>query len=464
MRHLILTLLVALSAAASPMVIGQAELDAWTPDEWLNQTIRFEVPLTVCDTYNWEKYGEIILSLDGRLYSDGNWKSGSSFASRATARLITLSDGSTAENPRPLPFLAWGRALRVGDRLLMLEGRLTKGEYGYELVPAEGPPVIETASRPPALSDHPELRVASFNLLNYFATLDKRGADSEFELARQQAKLLVAIEGLNPDLLAMIEVENDKGAAVNRLLDALNTYERSLGKKGDWTLVTRPGDLGDDAIRVDMAYRKGRLRQQGPSIASPDPIHSRPPLGATFSSIQDGEVFSVIVSHFKSKGCRGAEGVEADQGQGCWNAKRTRQARSLLLLADSLKAISQDPDLLLVGDFNACAGEDPALEIQRGGYVQLLDRLEDADRYSYVYKGEACALDHAYVSPELDLKVLRSGIWHINCDEPRLLDYNMERRDPLIYTEDPYRSSDHDPVWVDIRKAETSAPAGGATK
>ncbi len=463
MKHILLTLLVALTAFAESLVIGPAELEAWTPDEWLNKTVRFDVPLTVCDTYNWERYGEVILSLDGRLYSGGNWKSESSYANRATARLITLSDGSSAENPRPLPFLAWGRALRVGDRLLGLEGVLKQGEYGYELLPDDGLPVIEAASRPATLADHPELRVASFNLLNYFTTLDKRGADSEFELARQQAKLLVAIEGLNPDVLAMIEVENDKGAAVNRLLEALNSYERSLGKKGDWVLVTRPGNLGDDAIRVDMAYRTGRLRQQGASIASPDPVHSRPPLGASFSSIKDGEVFSVIVSHFKSKGCRGAEGAEADQGQGCWNAKRTRQAQSLLVLADSLRALSQDPDIMLVGDFNACAGEDPALEIQRGGYVQLLDRLDPADRYSYVYKGEACALDHAYVSPEFDLKILRSGIWHINCDEPRLLDYNMERRDPLIFQEDPYRSSDHDPVWVDIRKAEASAPAGGAT-
>jgi predicted extracellular nuclease len=42
--------------------------------------------------------------------------------------------------------------------------------------------------------------------------------------------------------------------------------------------------------------------------------------------------------------------------------------------------------------------------------------------------------------------------WHINADEPRLLDYNLENgRDPNLFDgATPYRASDHDPVVVGI--------------
>ena len=47
-----------------------------------------------------------------------------------------------------------------------------------------------------------------------------------------------------------------------------------------------------------------------------------------------------------------------------------------------------------------------------------------------------------------------ASIWHINADEPSVLDYNTEYKTPgqviSLYTPDEYRSSDHDPVIVDL--------------
>jgi len=42
--------------------------------------------------------------------------------------------------------------------------------------------------------------------------------------------------------------------------------------------------------------------------------------------------------------------------------------------------------------------------------------------------------------------------WHINADEPRLIDYNLDfNRDAGLFDEtSPFRSSDHDPVIVGI--------------
>jgi predicted extracellular nuclease len=44
--------------------------------------------------------------------------------------------------------------------------------------------------------------------------------------------------------------------------------------------------------------------------------------------------------------------------------------------------------------------------------------------------------------------------WHINSDEPSVLDYNTNFKSPAqieyLYSPDQYRSSDHDPVIVGL--------------
>ena len=50
------------------------------------------------------------------------------------------------------------------------------------------------------------------------------------------------------------------------------------------------------------------------------------------------------------------------------------------------------------------------------------------------------------------MRVTTAREWHINADEPALLDYNLENgRDPTLFDPDsPYRTSDHDPVIVGL--------------
>jgi hypothetical protein len=53
--------------------------------------------------------------------------------------------------------------------------------------------------------------------------------------------------------------------------------------------------------------------------------------------------------------------------------------------------------------------------------------------------------------------------WHINADEPDILDYNLDfGRSAAFYSPDMYRSSDHDPVLVGLELdgpvADTTAP------
>jgi len=170
----------------------------------------------------------------------------------------------------------------------------------------------------------------------------------------------------------------------------------------------------------------------------------RPPLAQRFAGVGNPGGFWFVVNHFKSKGGCPDSG-DVDLGQGCFNAGRTRQALALSRFADQLAA-QGEPDVLMMGDFNSYLLEDPARVLEAAGHESLLKRLLAADRYTYVFGGEAGALDHAYASASLRRQVSGVGVWHINADEPGRLDYRAEGR----FTPTPFRASDHDPVLVGL--------------
>ena len=63
-------------------------------------------------------------------------------------------------------------------------------------------------------------------------------------------------------------------------------------------------------------------------------------------------------------------------------------------------------------------------------------------------------LDHALANESLTAQVKGATIWHLNADEPRVLDYNEEHKSvgqvSSLYSKDAHRSSDHDPVTVGL--------------
>jgi len=140
------------------------------------------------------------------------------------------------------------------------------------------------------------------------------------------------------------------------------------------------GPVGGDAIRVGLLYRKANVTPVGAVQTNTDATFSRPPLAQTFQDNSTGEKFSVVVNHFKSKGCGDASGADLDQGdgQGCYSAKRVAQA-TLLLSFISRTVIpnsGDDPDVLIVGDLNAYAKEDPITTLEGGGLHRLGQQVQ----------------------------------------------------------------------------------------
>ena len=129
-----------------------------------------------------------------------------------------------------------------------------------------------------------------------------------------------------------------------------------------------------------------------------------------------------------------------------------------------------DPDVILLGDFNSYAKEDPVTTLIGGGFTDLETLFHGAGAYSYLFDGQLGHLDYGFASASLLPQITGTDAWHINADEVDLFDYNDEILDspgeatfeekpdgsalvpPRVVFQpmSPYRASDHDPVLVGL--------------
>lgn len=409
-------------------------------EQYEGMLLRFGQRLTATETYQLGRYGQVTVSAGGRLFqpTDGH---GTTQAGNDARRLL-VDDGSNVQNPATIPYTD-PRVLRIGDATTGLTGVLTYQFGAYTLQPTR-PARFDNANpgrkRPQNVGG--DVRVASFNTLNWFTTLDRRGADTAEEQERQLAKLTAALRGLDADVVGLMEVENNGDTAVGAIVDRLN---RAAGA-GTYTWVRHPYP-GTDEIHVALIYRPSKVTPVGDARSSQDPVFDRPPLVQTFRPRAGGTAFTMIVNHLKSKGCGGATGPDQDQGdgQGCYNARRVAQAGAVADLAAGV------PNPLVVGDLNAYTAEDPVKALTGAGLVGQTQRfVRPSQRYSYVFDGQSGELDHALAGRALSRRVTGATIWHINSDEPVFLDYNTEYNPPAFYRPDAFRSSDHDPVLLGL--------------
>ncbi|XOZ34590.1 ExeM/NucH family extracellular endonuclease [Halomonadaceae bacterium KBTZ08] len=440
-----------------------------------NQRVRLDQTLTVTDTYNLGRFGEVRLSA-GRLFNPTQvampGDAAQSVAERNKRSRLVLDDASTAENPETIPYPASGlsanNTLRLGDTTEQVTGVLDFGFDAWRIQPLETPSFLTTNAREPApiRADDANLRVATFNVLNFFNGNGQgggfptaRGADTPRELRRQKDKLVSAINAMDADIITLMEIEND-GYGDN---SAIADLTEALGE--DWAFVD-PGldQLGDDAIAVGIIFRDDRVDPVGEAATLASGAFSdrnRQPLAQTFSLSDEDEALTVIVNHFKSKGCGDAEGANADQGdgQGCWNPLRTAAAEAIADWATSGPTGTDEADVLVTGDLNAYAREDPIRALKSAGMTDLVRQSRDTPTYSYVFKGKSGTLDYALANSALEDQVRAARVWHSNADEPRALDYNTEFKTPEqradLFSTAPWRASDHDPILVDLKLASS---------
>ena len=425
-------------------------------------------------------------------------------------RSITLDDGastnfnSTANKGIPLPWLSLTNPARIGSAVhfhapLVLEYRNSLWNLQPTSPVTDEGTTVATFDNTRTSAPEPvggDIRLATFNVLNYFNTTGQdyvaaggactyytdragtpitdntctpngpRGAATDDSLARQQAKIVAAINGLGASIVSLEEIENsvalgepDRDDALSTLVDALNAAAGS----DVWAFAPSPApeDLPptseQDVIRTAFIYKPANVSLVGGSkvlTGSPAFANAREPLAQAFKAAgaPDSDDFAVIVNHFKSKGdsTPPATGDNANTIQGAFNGDRVRQAQAVSAFADDFAASAGTDAVFLIGDFNSYTQEDPLLALYADGYDNL-ESTTDPDETTYSFDGLAGSLDHVLANPAAQAMVTGVDIWNINADESIAYEYSRYNYNAtLLYEANPYRASDHDPEVVGL--------------
>ncbi|MBA3929413.1 MAG: endonuclease [Xanthomonas sp.] len=436
-----------------PLTVLTAQPRDWKALEGM--LVRIDAPLTLSGTHTLERFGELIASFDGRLWQPSELATpGSAEAKRLAAdnarRTLLLDDGSAKRDPATVWYVKDGQLLRTGTVLTGVQGIVDQRPGGWRLQLTQAP-TIAAPQRPAAPQVAGNVRVAAFNLENLFNGDGKgggfpteRGAKTPGQLKAQLAKLVATIRGLNPDIAALMELEND-GYGADSSLAQLVTALNANG--GTWRFVDATQGPGPDSIRVGIIYRSDKVKPTGkPATLQEGPFgeRSRSPLAQAFVR-GSGTPFVVVANHLKSKGCSEASGGDADQkdGAGCWNALRLDSSKRLDAWLKTDPTRTRSDRVVTLGDFNAYAMEDPVRWLRDdAGWIDAFKQAKVEQPYSYVYNGLTGRLDHALLSPSLAKQLRGAAEWHINADEQDAQGY--ADGDASV----PYRSSDHDPLLL----------------
>jgi predicted extracellular nuclease len=451
--------------------------------------VRFSQPLTVNDTFTLGRFGELTLA-NGRRYTPTQvvapGADAIALAAEHALNKIVLDDASTIQNPATVPYptggLSAGNPVRSGDTVINLTGTVHYSFNEYRIMPTQSVNFIHTNPRTaaPELSADGNVKVASFNVLNYFngngtggGFPTARGADDTVEFERQRAKILAAMVAMDVSVIGLMEIENDGYSDTSAIADLVQGLRAASGNSS-WQYVSAAAPVGTDEIAVGLIYRADQVQpasellildsvnsaKDDQGVALFDDGSNRPMLAQRFNLLENNAEFAVMVNHLKSKGSScGAADPDTGDGQGNCNLTRTRAAEAIGIFAAEHFA---DIPAVVMGDLNAYAKEDPITTLAEAGYINVFEALGKVPGHGYVFSGLSGSLDHALLN-DMALQYLADATkWNINADEPIALDYNIEFKSPQqqldYYAADAYRSSDHDPVIVSFNLAGALPP------
>ena len=458
--------------------------------------------MTVSELFQLDRFGTMRLTSDGRIptFTQTNAPDAETyqaFLKEVAARSLVIDDGSNVQNPAELlvPFVNEDGVLRAGDQFRMgdayrdLTGVLSFSHDSaagsempeYRIHLPTGGELIQNNPRPTATPDvGGTLKVASFNVLNYFTTLtgttgpgndlSPRGANNAAEFERQEAKIVAAINAMDADVVGLLEIENDPSGSAS--LIALTAALNAAG--GTWAYVdagpmlnVQGGPISGDAIKNAFIYNYETISLNGGVAYLDESIDSRfpttgvqrPAMAQTFTEIASGQSFTAVVNHLKSKGSAAMGDSDQGDGQGHSATIRANAATALVDWIATDPTGTGEDKVILLGDYNAYRMEDAIQNIIAGADgipgtaddLTDLGALFDGEGISYVFDGMTGTLDYAFGTAPLMGFVTGASYFPINADEADAFDYNLDfGRDGSLMTADIYRASDHDPVIVGL--------------
>lgn len=375
----------------------------------------------------------------------------------AQRRLYVESDAKAANGQIPY-YPQFGRSdidqdgstedyIRVDDTIVGLEGVITYSYGDYRLIPTNTLTSESFVRNDPRTDEiemkEGDLRIATFNVLNYFNSPfggdanqhgNNRGANSFEEFEVQQAKIVNAILRLDADIIGLMEIENNgfgDSGAIRQLVEQLNQQIDAKKDRYAFVSVDSNGDkvadendsIGTDVITTGVIYRPKvvKLKESRviamPSQQAPEVLddkgkviedgknYQRDSLAPTFKVKGSKETITVAINHFKSKGSKcwedaapidqgGQGGKDLDKQGSCENFR----VAAAVALGDALKEI--DGHKVILGDMNSYGMEDPMLVLTDYSQEKYGKTIKAA-RNTYIsgeaqYGDEGAVINHNY--------------------------------------------------------------------
>ncbi|MCA1614629.1 MAG: hypothetical protein LC795_10915 [Acidobacteria bacterium] len=377
------------------------------------------------------------------------------------------------ENPERLLLDTNGRAGSTGETITSnviitnVAGPLDFAFGQYRLInEAALTRTANMAAVPVPVPNAGEFTVASYNIENF---------DNGSATQREKAALTVRTVLHYPDIIGLIEI--DDLVHLQALRDEINNdavaagdpnplYEAYLSegnREGGGDLDQNVGFLIKTArVSVTSVTQERKDETYTPPGGATTFLNDRPPLvfdGTVDPTGPNPRRVIVVVNHLRS-----FLGIEEVAGDGPRvREKRKKQAESLADLLNDLQTANPGVPVISVGDYNAfqfSSGYDDSVSVIKGNptpddqivvdqspdlvdpdFVNLIDTLPAAERYSFIFEHTPQALDHHIVNAAARARNTRTAVARVNSDFPEV--------PAAAFASDaarPERNSDHDPV------------------
>lgn len=344
-------------------------------------------------------------------------------------------------------------------------GVLTYAWGTYRLWLTEPCPAAKGGLQPGRASpqDDDGLRIVSYNVEN----LSPRSNPER--IAALAAHIVNALGA--PDLLALQEVQDGTGPEKDDIVSAADTFRvlqeaidaaggptyRALeiapvnGKDGGQPggnirvayllrsdsalhLVSRPGGTATNTTSITTNDKGEPQLSFSPGRWEPgDPAWNRSRVPLALELEWHGRSLFVINNHWGSKG--GDDGLFGPVQPPVLHSEVRRLPQAALVHRFAAELLGHDGQALVIalGDFNDFGFSAPLQRVQEGGVLtDLMGQLPPLQRWSYIYQGNAQALDHLLISPGFAASGAQINFEpvHINAAFPN----QASDHDPLVLT------------------------------
>lgn len=410
--------------------------DTWTSrsmTDYVGQTVKFDVPFYICNNYNYNS--GVYTIAPRRIYAPTN---------QAIPSTLEYTNIVTANSNAAVTLNGLYDYHRMGEKLTDFSVRINSAT-NWTLV---ADPTFVGNSRTELNNGFPSvdirgthtLLVCAFNLEYYLVESIGQGYGPETaeESQRQHTKIMDALTHINADIFGFVEIEQGQ-TALAKLANAL-----SAATGHNYSYIDDGTGASGTYTKSGYIYRTDKVTPYGNLYDNNIGVNNRKKLIA-FTENANQERFIFSINHFKAKsGSASGEDADKGDGQGSYNAARVREAQSVLASYNDKKNYYNDPDILIMGDLNAYAKEDPVRTLTNGGMIDLHRYFHADSSYSYVFHQQAGYLDHALVNSTMLAQVTGMQAYHINSDENDAFTYDKSSDLSM------FRSSDHDPVLVGL--------------